>query len=111
RLDELTATLPRWFLPTATFAFGLLWGSFLNVVIHRLPREMSVVRPASQCPACGKPIAAYDNIPLFSFLFLRGKARCCGAKMSPRYFVVELIGGLVSLAILEAVVLQLPGAT
>jgi leader peptidase (prepilin peptidase)/N-methyltransferase len=103
--------LPPWFLPVTTFAFGLLWGSFLNVVIHRVPLELSVVRPASHCPACGKPIAAYDNIPLVSFLLLRGKARCCGARMSPRYFVVELIGGLLSLAVLEAIVLQLPGAT
>lgn len=96
---------PGWFPAVATFTFGLLWGSFLNVVIHRVPRELSVVRPASRCPGCGTPIAGYDNIPVLSFLLLRGKARCCGAKMSPRYPVVELIGGAVSLAVWKVVVI------
>lgn len=86
------------------FVFGLLWGSFLNVVIYRLPRELSVVRPASHCPACGKPIPAYRNIPVVSYLLQRGKAACCGAKMSPRYVMVELIGGVLALAIFEALV-------
>jgi leader peptidase (prepilin peptidase) / N-methyltransferase len=111
RLDEVIAMLPSGvtFAALATFAFGLLWGSFLNVVIYRVPREMSVVRPASRCPGCGTPIAGYDNIPVLSFLLLRGKARCCGAKMSPRYPIVELIGGAVSLAVFEVIVLgQLP---
>lgn len=110
-LNELLAILPRWFLPTATFAFGLLWGSFLNVVIYRVPREMSVVRPASHCPGCGKPVAPYDNIPVLSYVILRGRARCCGTRMSPRYPIVELIGGLLSLAIFEAIILSLPGTT
>jgi leader peptidase (prepilin peptidase)/N-methyltransferase len=105
RLDEVIATLPGWFPTVATFTFGLLWGSFLNVVIYRLPRELSVVRPASRCPGCGTPIAGYDNVPVLSFLILRGKARCCGARMSPRYPVVELIGGLVSLAVWKVIVL------
>jgi leader peptidase (prepilin peptidase) / N-methyltransferase len=105
RLDEVIATLPGWFPTVATFTFGLLWGSFLNVVIYRLPRELSVVRPASRCPGCGTPIAGYDNIPVVSFLLLRGKARCCGAKMSPRYPIVELIGGAVSLAVWKVIVL------
>lgn len=107
-LAEVTSMFPRWFLPAAAFLFGLLWGSFLNVVIYRVPRDMSVVRPASHCPACGKPVAPYDNVPLFSFLILRGRARCCGAKMSPRYLVVEFIGGLLSLAVFQAIVLALP---
>ena len=93
------------------FTFGLLWGSFLNVVIYRVPREMSVVRPPSHCPACGKPVRAFDNIPLLSFLVLRGRARCCGARMSPRYFFVELIGGMLSLAILEVILRGLPAST
>jgi leader peptidase (prepilin peptidase)/N-methyltransferase len=105
RLDEVIATLPGWFPTVATFTFGLLWGSFLNVVIYRLPRELSVVRPASRCPGCGTPIAGYDNVPVLSFLILRGKARCRGARMSPRYPVVELIGGLVSLAVWKVIVL------
>lgn len=94
------------------FAFGLLWGSFLNVVIYRVPRDMSVVRPGSHCPACGKPIHAYDNLPVLSYLVLRGRARCCGARMSPRYPLVELIGGFLSLAVFEVLVLRaLPGST
>lgn len=108
RLDEVVAILPRWFLPVASFAFGLLWGSFLNVVIYRVPREMSVVRPGSHCPGCGKPVAAYDNLPVLSYVLLRGRARCCGARMSPRYPIVELLGGLLSLAVYLAVVRALP---
>jgi leader peptidase (prepilin peptidase)/N-methyltransferase len=111
RLDELTVFIPLGLLRGAIFAFGLLWGSFLNVVIHRLPRDMSVVRPASHCPKCGVPIQAYDNLPVLSYLFLRGRARCCGARMSPRYPLVELMGGALSLAILEVIVLALPGST
>ena len=90
---------------------GLIWGSFLNVVIYRVPREMSVVRPGSHCPACGKPVRAYDNVPVLSFLILRGKARCCGAKMSLRYPLVEILGGVASVAILELCVRVLPGDT
>jgi leader peptidase (prepilin peptidase)/N-methyltransferase len=76
-----------------------------------VPKEMSVVRPASHCPGCGKPVAGYDNIPVFSYLILRGRARCCGVRMSPRYPIVELIGGALSLAILELVVLKMPGSS
>lgn len=111
RLDELSAILPLWLLRSSVFVFGLLWGSFLNVVIYRVPREMSVVRPASHCPGCGKPIAGYDNVPVLSYVILGGRARCCGARMSPRYPLVELIGGALSLAILEVVILKLPGST
>jgi len=103
--------LPVWFLRGFAIFFGLIWGSFLNVVIYRVPREMSVVRPGSHCPACGKPVAAYDNVPVLSFLILRGKARCCGAKMSYRYPLVELLGGVASVAILELCVRALPGDT
>lgn len=107
RLDEL----PVWFLRLAVIWFGLIWGSFLNVVIYRVPRDMSVVRPSSRCPGCGTPIAAWDNVPVLSYAILRGRARCCGAKMSPRYPMVELLGGMLSLAILEAVILRMPGST
>jgi leader peptidase (prepilin peptidase)/N-methyltransferase len=91
------------FVRTIAGILGLLWGSFLNVVIYRVPRDMSVVRPPSHCPGCGEPVRAYDNIPILSFLVLRGRARCCGAKLSPRYPLVELIGGLLSLACAEMV--------
>jgi leader peptidase (prepilin peptidase) / N-methyltransferase len=110
-LDEVYAWFPVWILRGFVLFFGLIWGSFLNVVIYRVPREMSVVRPASHCPGCGKPIAGYDNVPVFSYLLLRGRARCCGARMSPRYPMVELLGGLLSLAILEAIILKMPGET
>lgn len=105
------ADIPPWFLRAFALCFGLIWGSFLNVVIYRVPREMSVVRPGSRCPACGKDIRAWDNIPVFSWLLLRGRARCCGAKVSARYPLVEAAGGLLSLAIVEAVLLRLPAAT
>lgn len=70
--------------------FGLCVGSFLNVVIYRLPRGMSLVSPSSHCPACGARIRPYDNIPLLSYLILRGRCRRCGARISPRYPAVEL---------------------
>ena len=110
-LAEALSWFPLWILRGFVLFFGLIWGSFLNVVIYRLPREMSVVRPASHCPGCGKPIAGYDNVPVFAYLLLRGRARCCGVKMSPRYPLVELLGGLLSVAILEAIILKLPDQT
>lgn len=70
---------------------GLSWGSFLNVVIYRLPRSMSLFRPPSSCPFCGKRIKFYDNIPVLSFLFLGGKCRCCKEKISFSYFLVEVL--------------------
>jgi leader peptidase (prepilin peptidase)/N-methyltransferase len=76
------------------FLFGLCVGSFLNVVIYRLPREKSLVSPGSSCPVCSNKIRFYDNIPLLSWLFLGGKCRNCGTKISARYFAVELLTGL-----------------
>jgi leader peptidase (prepilin peptidase)/N-methyltransferase len=79
-----------WFFPGAAFVFGALVGSFLNVCIYRIPIDRSVVRPGSHC-ACGQPIAWYDNIPIFSWLILRGRARCCGRPYSIRYPSIELL--------------------
>jgi len=79
------------------FAFGASWGSFLNVVIYRLPLHLSVISPPSHCPACKTPIRAYDNIPLLSWLLLRARCRTCDVKISPRYFGVELLVALLSL--------------
>ena len=75
------------------FAFGCCIGSFLNVVIYRLPREKSLVTPPSACPSCGEHIRFYDNIPLVSWIALGAKCRNCKAKISPRYFIVELLTG------------------
>jgi leader peptidase (prepilin peptidase)/N-methyltransferase len=80
-------------------AFGLLVGSFLNVVIHRLPLGMSVVFPASHCPGCESKIKPWDNIPVLSYLWLRGRCRNCGSVISLRYPAIELITGLLFLAV------------
>jgi leader peptidase (prepilin peptidase)/N-methyltransferase len=72
---------------------GAILGSFLNVVIHRLPRGESLASPGSRCPSCGTPIAPYDNVPLLSWLLLRGRCRHCGAPISSRYPAVELLTG------------------
>src|SRR5260370_14788408 len=90
---------------------GLFGGSFLNVVIHRVPRGMSIVRPPSHCPACGARVRLYDNIPVLSYLALGGRARCCKARISPRYLAVELIGGALALAIVTELVFRLPAST
>jgi leader peptidase (prepilin peptidase) / N-methyltransferase len=103
--------LPTWFLRPLAVVLGLVWGSFLNVVIHRVPREMSVAHPPSSCAGCGARIRPYDNIPVLSWLILRGRARCCGAKISPRYIAIELIGGAIGLATLEVVLRTLPAET
>ena len=76
------------------FIAGLVAGSFLTVVAHRLPRGESVVMPRSRCPACGAQIAIYDNVPLVSWALLRGRARCCGAPISARYPLTELLLGI-----------------
>jgi len=82
--------------------FGLLVGSFLNVVIHRVPLHQSVVWPASRCPACGAPIAALDNVPLLSYALLGGRCRNCKARISARYPLVEgLTGALFAAAAYE----------
>ncbi len=73
------------------FAIGASVGSFLNVVIYRLPKDLSIIHPGSACPSCKTPIAFYDNIPILSWLLLLGKCRKCKAKISPRYVIIELL--------------------
>ena len=76
------------------FIFGSIWGSFSNVCIHRIPEDISVVTGRSQCPSCKIQIKWYDNIPLFSYLFLKAKCRSCSAKINIKYFLVELISAI-----------------
>jgi leader peptidase (prepilin peptidase)/N-methyltransferase len=76
------------------FLGGLIIGSFVTAVAHRVPRGMSLAGPRSQCPSCGAGIAAYDNVPVLSWVLLRGRARCCGARISPRYPLTELSVGV-----------------
>lgn len=88
-LNELSSAFP-WFFPAVSFIFGSCVGSFLNVVIHRVPKGESIVTPGSHC-GCGQPIRWHDNIPILSWLILRGRARCCGRPFSVRYPFVELL--------------------
>jgi leader peptidase (prepilin peptidase) / N-methyltransferase len=81
----------RLYLDFIVFLFGAVVGSFLNVCVHRMPREQSIVKPPSSCPQCGQRIRWYDNIPVVSYLALRGRCRHCGEKFTARYFLVELL--------------------
>ncbi|TMQ62524.1 MAG: prepilin peptidase [Candidatus Eisenbacteria bacterium] len=85
---------PEHFIQASAFALGLVLGSFLNVVIARLPRGESIVTPPSRCPRCKKRIHPWDNVPVLSFVILRGRCRHCRRKISWRYPVVELLSGL-----------------
>jgi leader peptidase (prepilin peptidase) / N-methyltransferase len=87
------------FLASASVLLGLAFGSFLNVCIYRLPRDLSVLQPRrSVCPECKQQIAAYDNLPVLSWLLLRGRCRKCQARISPRYLVVEVLTAVLFLA-------------
>ncbi len=91
-------------------AYGLVLGSFLNVVIHRVPRQMSLLKPPSHCPACGELIRWYDNIPVLSWLLLRGRCRRCGARISLRYPAVELTTALLLVAVVARFGVSVPAA-
>jgi len=84
-------TIVEFIYCAAVFIFGLVLGSFANVVIHRVPLKESVVYPGSHCPSCGAPIRYYDNIPVVSYLLLGGSCRSCSGRISPRYPAVEFI--------------------
>ena len=86
-------------IPIFTFLMGLCVGSFLNVCIFRIPDSKSIVHPPSACPGCGAQIRFYDNIPVFSYIFLGGKCRNCKMPISIRYPLVELLTGLLALAV------------
>jgi len=93
------AGLPPPLFVAAACVLGLVVGSFLNVVIHRLPRGESLVSPGSRCPGCAAPIAPWDNVPVLAWLWLRGRCRRCGARIAARYPLVELSTGLLFAAI------------
>jgi leader peptidase (prepilin peptidase)/N-methyltransferase len=96
-VTELAPPEAPWLLPAFAVLFGLIWGSFLNVVIHRLPLGCSLVSPRSRCPSCGKPVAAYDNVPLLSYVVLGGRCRHCKASIAARYPIIEATVGAASL--------------
>ena len=93
------------------FGLGLVIGSFLNVCIHRIPEGISIVWPASKCAYCSKRIAWYDNIPVLSYLFLRGKCRHCQRKISAQYPIVEFLTGIVFLLLFRSVLMVSSGST
>ena len=86
-------------IPIFIFLFGAAIGSFSNVCIYRLPKKLSIISPPSQCPNCGKSISPFDNIPIISFILLRGRCRYCQSPISWRYPIVELITGLIFLSL------------
>lgn len=91
--------MPEWLQCIFVGMFGLCLGSFFNVVICRLPKGESVCTPPSHCPACGQGIRFRDNIPVLSYLFLRGRCRSCGIHISVRYLIVEILTGLLYVAV------------
>ncbi len=95
----LLATLPAPFFALVSLAFGLLFGSFANVCIHRLPEGRSVIWPGSSCPRCGAPVRAWQNVPVLSYLLLRGRCASCRVFISPRYPLVEAANGLLWLGL------------
>lgn len=88
-------------LHSLAFFLGAILGSFLNVCILRIPNGESIVSPPSHCAKCKGPISFYDNVPLISYVFLRGRCRTCGQRISPRYFVVELLTAVLALALFD----------
>ncbi|HVT06844.1 MAG TPA: prepilin peptidase [Polyangia bacterium] len=108
-MDDTAALLSSPLATAMAAVFGAVWGSFCNVVIARVPRRESIVRPASRCPSCGTPIRAADNVPILSYLWLRGRCRACGAAISARYPLVEALAALLAAAIWWKFVAADPG--
>ena len=86
--------MAHWIVWLGVFILGIILGSFLTVCVHRVPKGLSIVAPRSACPACGKLIRWYDNVPLLSFLWLKGACRACQEAITPRYPIIELANGL-----------------
>lgn len=110
-LALLASDLPPGLVLGFAFVLGATWGSFFNVAIYRWPRDMSVVTPASHCPACGKPVPGWRNVPIFAYLIQRGKAACCGAPMTPRYVLVEILSGVLAVALAQRFIVHTPSGT
>jgi leader peptidase (prepilin peptidase)/N-methyltransferase len=98
-MDEIAALLSSPVMTAVAAAFGAIWGSFFNVCIARIPAGQSIVRPGSRCGSCGTPIRAADNIPLISYLLLRGRCRACKQPFSARYPLVEALAALIAVAL------------
>lgn len=107
----LASDLPASMILGFAFVLGATWGSFFNVAIYRWPRELSVVSPPSTCPACGTPIPAFRNVPIFAYFFQRGRAACCGAKLTPRYVVVEILAALLATALAQRFIVRAEDGT
>ncbi len=103
------ASWPQPFLMVYAFVVGLVVGSFLNVLIHRVPRRISIVSPGSACPRCKASIRWYDNVPLVSWVVLRGRCRRCGEGISVRYPLVELAAAAIGVAAMARYGVGLPG--
>lgn len=89
--QEVIAGMPKWFWVLTAFSYGAIIGSFNNVLIYRLPREMSIVFPPSHCPVCKRKLKPWHNIPIISYILLRGRCAYCGAPIPIRYLVVEVL--------------------
>jgi len=108
-VDEIAALLSSPMMTAVAAVFGVVWGSFFNVCIARIPAGLSIVRPGSRCGSCGVPIRPSDNIPVVSYLLLRGRCRACKQPFSGRYPLVEALSGLIAAALWITFVAGDPG--
>lgn len=99
--------IASWVVSLLAFLFGACWGSFFNVAIYRWPLGLSVVTPPSHCPNCNARIPPWLNMPIVGYLMLRGKTACCGTPLSPRYPIVEVLGGVLAVAVAQQVFVNL----
>jgi len=99
-IEPVAVALINFILYVYVFVFGAVIGSFLNVIIYRVPKEISIAKSRSFCPKCGAQIKGYHNIPVFSYLWLRGKCADCGEKISPQYPLIELFTGALAVLVL-----------
>ncbi|MDP2316671.1 MAG: prepilin peptidase [Pseudomonadota bacterium] len=100
----MTADVAYWIFAAFAGVFGLLFGSFLNVCVARMPEDRSVVWPGSACPSCGTPIKPYDNVPVLAWMWLRGKCRACKGAISPLYPTVEALFGVLTFLLFRRVI-------